>query len=261
MFKKVLIATLAVVFGLAVIKGTWIGSHLRLKFTKGCSWVHNQVPPEQEIARLRMELDNLARDDDKHFDKVARMAVEVKNREADLGRLRVNLNREEETIRELRGKLAEGIEFVDFNGNRYTRTDLRVKALAFQSAEENFKSKEANLAAKKRHLALERGKLANLQKTRNEMATDLQRLETALAEERQSQAASESTIDDGDYRRLRKDMEAVRTRLEILKKKRELRGEFQPIGASTKPTEQDTQADKYLDIRFGDKKEVVSDKK
>jgi len=261
MFKKVLIATLAVVFGLAVIKGTWIGSHMRLKFTKARSWVHSQVPPEQEISRLRMELDNLARDDDKHFDKVARLAVEVNNREAELAKLRVNLNREEVKIRKLRGEMAEGVEFVVFDGNRYTRGDLRIKALAFQSAEENLKSKEANLAAKKRHLALERGKLANLQKTRNEMATDLQRLETALAEERQSQAASESTIDDGDYRRLRKDMEAVRTRLEVLKKKRELRGEFQPISSTNKPTEQDTQADKYLDIRFGDKKEVVSDKK
>jgi hypothetical protein len=84
-------------------------------------------------------------------------------------------------------------------------------------------------------------------------------LETALAEERQAQATSESTIDDSNYRQIRKDMDSVRDKINVLKKKRELRGEFQPAADPTKVTEHDTQADKYLDARFGDKK-VVSDK-
>jgi len=260
MFKKVLIAALAVVVGLAVVKGTWIGSHLRLRCNGVRTWVSERVPPDQEIARLRMELANLAREDDKFFDKVARMAVDVENAEKALGKVRTRLSQQEKRIRKLKGDLTENVEFVEFNGFRYTRADLRNEAVAFKNAEENLKSQEANLEARKRHLALERKKLSELKNKREEMATDLQKLETALAEERQAQAASESTIDDSNYRQIRKDMDSVRDKINVLKKKRELKGEFQPPVDTSKATEQDAQADKYLEARFSDKKEQVSKK-
>jgi len=260
MFKKVLIAALAVVVGLAVVKGTWIGSHMRLKCSSARHWMEAQIPPEQEIARLRMELNSLAKEDDKSYDKVARMAVDVDNREKAMGKLRTNLTREEVRIRKLKSELADGVEVVVFEGARVSRSDLRNSAIAFKNAEDNLKSKEGNLEARKRHLALERKKLAELRNKRDEMATDLQKLETALAEERQAQAASESTIDDSNYRQIRKDMDSVRDRINVLKTKRQLRGEFEPATETKKVTEQDVQADKYLDTRFGDTKEVVSKK-
>jgi len=260
MCKKVLIAALAVVVGLAVVQGTWIVSHLRLRCRSVRHWAEDRVPPEQEIARLRMELANLAREDEKHFDKVARMAVDVEKREADLGRVRTNLGRQEARIRDLKNKLGDGVDFVKVEGSRYTRADLRDSAIAFKNAEDNLKSREANLEARKRHLALERKKLSELRTKRDEMATDLQKLETALAEERQAQAVSESTIDDSNYRQIRKDMDSIRDRINVLKKKRELKGEFAPAADTSKVTEQDTQADKYLETRFGDRKEVVSER-
>jgi len=257
----VLIAALAVVVGLAVVKGTWIGSHLRLKCSNVRNWMEAQVPPEQEIARLRMELKNLAREDDKFYDKVARMAVDVDNQEKAFARTRTNLSREEARIRKIKSELGEGVEFVkDESGVRVTRVDLRNLAIAFKNAEENLKSKEASLEARKRHLVLERKKLSELRNKRDEMATELQRLETALAEERQQQAASESTIDDSGYRQIRKEMDSVRDRINVLKKKRELKGEFAPALDTSKPSEQDVQADKYLDTRFSDKEEPVSKK-
>jgi len=260
MCKKVLIAALAVVVGLAVVKGTWIGSHLRLKCGSARQWMEAQVPPEQEIARLRMELLNLSREDDKFYDKVARMAVDVDNREKALAKTRANLDKEEARIRKIKSELTDGVEFVKLDGLRISRADLRNNAIAFKNAEENLKSKEGNLEARKRHLALERKKLSELRNKRDEMATELQRLETALAEERQAQAASESTIDDSNYRQIRKDMDTVRDRINVLKKKRELKGEFAPAVETNKPTAQDVQADKYLDTRFSDKKEDVAQK-
>jgi predicted nucleic acid-binding Zn-ribbon protein len=259
MFKKVLIATLAVVVGLAVIKGTWLGSTLCMKFRKASTWVKNQVPPEQEIQRLRMELSNLAREDEKHFDKVARLAVDVDNAEKAVTRLRTNIEKQEGVILKRKADLADA-EFVKVDGVKYTKTDLRLDAIAFKNAEENLKSQEARLDAQKRLLTLERKKLGELKNKRDEMATELQKLETALVEERQAQAASESTIDDSSYRQIRKDMNSLRDKIEVLKKKRQLRGEFQPTVDATKPTEQDVQADKYLETRFGGKKEVVSEK-
>ena len=259
MCKKVLIAALAVVVGLAVVKGTWIGSHLRLNVSKARAWAKQQVTPEQEIARLRMELRNLEQDDDKHYDKVARMSVKVANLEREVNRLKANLGKQETRISKLRDELTGGTEFVVHDGSKYTKDDLRTDALAFKSAEESFKSKESNLNAQKKHLALETKKLTELRTTREQMGTELQKLETALAEERRAQAASESTIDDSGYQKLNKDMQSVRDRIEILKKKRELRGEIRTTGNDEQSKQRDQSADKYLESRFG-KKTAADDK-
>lgn len=260
MCKKVLIAGLAVLAGLAVIKGTWIGSHFRLNSNKVRHWIKESIPPEQEISRLRMELRNLERDDDKHYDKVARMAVQVEKMERELAQMQKELNKQEARIRHLREELSSGVQFVMHDGYRYTMDDLRAEALAFQTAEDNLKSKEANLQAKQKHLSLERKKLTELRTTREQMATELQRLETALAEERHAQAASESTIDDSGYRKLRKDMESVRERIEVLKKKRELRGELKITSKDEQTRVRETQADKFLESRFGKLQEVADRK-
>jgi len=264
MCKKVLIVALAVVVGLAVVKGTWIGSHLRLHFKQARDSVKASIPPEQEIARLRMELGNLAREDDKHFDKVARMWARVEKTDREVTDIKTRLSKEEARIKQLRLELVgKDSDFVLYQGNKYTMDDLRSDALAFQQAEDSCKSKDANLQAQKKHLALEKKKLSELRITREKMATDLQRLETALAEERHAQAASESCVDDSSYRKLRKEMESVRERIDILKKARQLKGELR-IETSTEETKKrDAQADKYLDARFGggkSEKEVADGK-
>lgn len=251
MTKKLLIAALAVVVGLLVVKGTWLGSLLRMKAQNAREWVSETVPPEEEISRLRMELKGLEKEDDKHYDAVARMAMDVEKLDREVGRIRDNLAREEGRIRKLRGELGERVEYVTHEGSRYTRDDLRADGLAFKSAEDALKSKLDSLQAKKKHLSLERKKLSELRTMRETMATELQRLETALAEERHAEAASNSTIDDSTYRTLRKDMDSVRDRIEFLKKKRELRGEFRPTATESKVRERDVHADQYLDTRFG----------
>src|SRR4051794_20008079 len=105
MCKKVLIAALAVVVGLAVVKGTWIGSHLRLRFKEARDSVKASIPPEQEISRLRMELANLAREDDKHFDKVARMWASVEKMDREVNDVKARLTKEEARIKKLKADL------------------------------------------------------------------------------------------------------------------------------------------------------------
>src|SRR5262245_41733784 len=135
MCKKIVIAALAVGLGLAVVKGTWLGSHARMRASKIFNSVKQSIPPEQEIARLRMEQKGLERDDDKHYDKVARMMVRVAALEREVGQIRTNLTKEEARIRGLREELTGNVEFVLHGGSRYTKEDLRNDALTFKTAE------------------------------------------------------------------------------------------------------------------------------
>ena len=256
MCKKVLIAAVAVVVGLIVVKGTWLGSHLRMNACKVGNYLKTSVPPEDEISRLRMEVQNLQKDDDRHVDKVARMAVDLEKMERDVAKVKAGLVREEGRIREARKEMGESA-FVVFGGSRYTRDDLRLDAQAFKTAEDNLESREQAVAAKRRHLTLEKKKLSELQTTRNQMLNDLQRLETELALERQAQATNESSIDDAGYRKIRKDMEGVRDRVNLLKKSRELRGELRVPQADERKTQQTTETDQFIEARFGDAPKVA----
>ena len=210
------------------------------------------------LSRPRRGDGEILRDDDKHVDKVARMAVELEKMERDVAKIKTNLVREEGRLRDAKKEMGEAT-FVVFGGSRYTREDLRFDARAFDAAEKNLKSKEDAIVAKRRHLTLEKKKLTELQTTRNDMLNELQRLETSLAEERQAQAASESSIDDSSYRKLRKDMDNVRDRIEILKQSRQLRGELRVPQVEAPKTEQTLETDRFIESRFSDspKKEVV----
>jgi peptidoglycan hydrolase CwlO-like protein len=266
MFKKVLIATLAVVFGLAVIKGTWLGSHLRLNCSKVRAWVKDRVPPEQEIARLRMEIDNLSRSDDEYYHKVAEQTVQVRKLERAVESLKKELGRRETTLKEMHEALAVTGELVSYNGNSYNRSELReqfrIDGRTFEADESTLKSKEEKLKAMKRNLSINLKKLNDLKVVRQQMSTELQNLETVLAEERQAQAQAESTLDDAAYQRIRKDMDSIRDKIELLKTKRELKGEASngPVRVREKQRAEEAKIDKYLETRFGAKKEVVSEK-
>jgi len=268
MCKKVLIATLAVVFGLAVVKGTWIGSHVRFNFKKAQTWVNDRVPPEQEIARLRMELDNLGKDDEKYYDKVARQVTEVKKMERQVAAMRRDLSGREASIRDMRTALNrdKDTDLVTFNGNRYERTDLqeqiRRDAQNFLADEATVKSREQHLQAMRKSLAINKKKLSELKIVREQYATELQKLETALAEERQVQAQAAATLDDADYQRIRKDMDSIRDKIEFLKTKRELKGEALdgPVKAVEKQREEEVKLDKAIEARFGATKDVAAQK-
>jgi len=265
MCKKLAIAAVAVVVGLAVVLGgTRTMGLLRVWKCKASIWAKNQVPPETELERLKTEVARLKADDAFHYDKVARQQVEVEKREREIGHVKTNLTKLEANIRKMRDDVSSGAEFVVYNGNKYSSAEvkeqLRVDALDFQAAEENLKAKEEQFKALKRMLSANLKKLKALAQARQEMENELTRLQAALAEERLAQAQSESQLDDGNYARVRKDISAVRERIEIQRKARALRGEATrgPIRAVEEAQKQDSKIDQYLEARFGKAKNEVA---
>jgi hypothetical protein len=165
MCKKVtLVAALAVVAAVVVIGGRKLTSYCRYGQEQARTWFERNIPPEQEIARLRMELNNLARDDGRYFEKVARQGVEVEKMEKRVASLREKLTAEEGRIRAMKNSLVGEGEFVSYNGGRYSRTnlqaELRVSAGRFQAEEATLQSMQDQLSAKKQAYELNRKKLS-----------------------------------------------------------------------------------------------------
>jgi predicted nucleic acid-binding Zn-ribbon protein len=268
MFKKLLIAVVAVAVGIAVVKGTKVGSYCKLLKSQATSWANKQISLETQIARLRVELNDLQKEDDKHFDQVARLDVDVARRERQMIQLKAELAKKESNIRQMRAEVASGSEFIVVDGTRFPKEDvqeqLRIDFVSFQIAEERLKSEEEQLKSLRKNLLVNRQKLKSLEKAREDMKNDLIRLETALTQERMAAAAAQTSVvlDDSNYSRLRKEIEEIKFEIDVKRKERELRGEATrgPVRAVQDAKKRDQKIDQDINARFGTEK-VSIDKK
>jgi len=264
MCKKVLIAVVAVVVALITVNfvAPKTFSYLQLAWQQARESAQESIPPEQEIARLKMELENLSKEDERHFHKVATQIVEVQNLENQVVAMRKRLDDDFTRISNMKASFEASKKnedkFVTHAGTKFDRTifqdDLRITASRFQVDEQLVKSKEEQLSLRKKNLEMNRKKLAELKLVRQQMKTELERLETALVAERQNQAMEQNTLDDANYQKLRKDVDSVRDKMEILKQKRVLKSEIDgPVRAAEQRKEQDAAIDKFLNERFSEK--------
>jgi len=256
MFKKLLIAALAVVVGVGVVSGTRLGSHLRLKWAKAEEWAKSQVPLEQEIERLKMEVANLKQADDCYFDKVARQERQVVKLREKVTKSRQALAKQENYIKDMRQALAENNQFVVYKGERYDRkfaeNDVRTEAVRFLADEKVVKADEENLNILEETLTANKGKLASLAIQRKEMEAQLLVLERELAQQRLKEQ-SNLVVEDGRYGKVSKEIEELRERFSVLKTKSELRGEAQrgSIRAQEERKAEAQKVDQAIEERFG----------
>jgi len=262
MLKKVVIAVVAV--GLSLLAVNFVApkaiSYLCLLVDQAQQSAQDAIPPEQEISRLKMELDNLSKEDERHFHKVATQIVEVQNLEKQVAAMKERNEKDAKVLKARFVALESKDKFVTYEGSKYDRSqfqdELRAAAARFQVDEQLYKSKEEQLSLRKKNLDMNRKKLAELKLVRQQMKTELERLETALAQERQNQALEQNTLDDASYLKLRKDVDSVRDKMEVLKQKRVLKGEVDgPVRADEQRKEEEAKIDNFLKDRFGSDKQ------
>jgi len=256
MGKKVLIAAVAVVVALVVINFTRLGSHVRL--WKQQTWTHiqAQIPPEQEIARLEMELKDLEKSDAQHYHKVAVQRVEVKDFEKQVEAFRDKVSVAEKRILAMEASLSGKDEFVTYESKRFARElltdEVRTAARGFRTEEARLKALEQSLTARKQSLQINEEKLSKLKLTREQMASELAQLRAALDTERQAAAAEKETLDDANYSRTRDSLDGIRKRINVMKEERNLRGELNsPVRIHEERKKQQDEDDAYRKARFG----------
>jgi len=258
MGKKVLIAAIAVVVALVVINFTRLGSHIKLwKHQLGVA-IQAQIPPEQEIARLKMELDNLGKEDEKHFHKVATQVVEVQNMEKEVAALIKQKNDRAASIMAMREAMKGDAKFITYADQKFAREKFmesyRTAGASFLTFEEYVSSKEDILATRQKSLEANKKKLLELKTEREKMRADLERLQLAIEQERQAQAEAANAPDDAHYLRIRSQMEEVSNKIRVEQQKRMLKGEVDtPVRAAEQKKEQDAALERSLDNRFSDK--------
>jgi chromosome segregation ATPase len=230
MLKKLLIAAVAVVVGLAVVHSTRLGSYFRLNWHKATAWAQKQVPLETEVERLREEVSRLGRDSKTHFNAIAEEMVGVEKLEADVGRSRAGLEKLERSIQTMRTDLKAGDEFITYGDTKYSRKQVESQLNrdwdTFKRAKSELKAKEEMLEARKGSLAKAREQLAAMQDVRRDMEVELTRLEAELKTVRLAQTRSKFHLDDSELSRVKEGIEALRTRINVERRALEVEGEF-----------------------------------
>jgi chromosome segregation ATPase len=258
MCKKVVIATLAVLVGLAVVKGTKIGSYLRMAKKDAAAWVDKQVKYETEIRRLRNDIDQLEKDDEIYFDRVASQRVDLRVKEENLKKNTAELAMFRNRLQTLRAALRDAGETkqVSYNGRDYTTEQVEkqidIDYDRYKVSKAQVASQENYLLSLKKALALNEDKMAQLKHNRQGMLTELQDLENELVELRQAQTASATVVDDSAYGRVKSDIVALKKRLAVDKEKLKVRGisDRGPIEQNEQEQARKAERQKELDREF-----------
>jgi len=221
-------------------------------------WIHDareaaddSIPLEREVARLKLEVDRLAKEDDRHFHKVAVQVVEVKKLEQQVSEMNARLDRDAAIVKARRDSLAGKGDHVTYENQKIDRARFEEEfdqlVSRFQLEEEELKSKEEQLALRKASLEANRKKLSELRLTRQKLKTRLERLESRLAAYRQRQALKDNTIDDAEVQKILKEIEAAEEKQDVNEEKDALKDAVEGSAAQAEQRkEKKTSRDRFL---------------
>jgi septal ring factor EnvC (AmiA/AmiB activator) len=258
MCKKLVLATLAVLVALVVVKRTWVGSHVRAWWHRTCEQVRGSVDPETEIQRLRYEIKRLEEKDKVFVDRVARQKVEVDDSAAELKKSKERLTLLRDRISKLRLALAESgdAQPIAYNSNNYSRAEAEKQIDrdfdAYKTLKKDVESQDRYLTVLRKALQQNEEQLSSFRRNRLDMLTQLRDLENELTQLRQAKKKEPSVREDGKYRRLQQDIQRLKQQLRIDKEKLRLDGVIDrgPIEEAEEARDRKAARQRELDTEF-----------
>jgi len=267
MCKKIGVATVAVVLGLALLgftkQGRWVFSHAELACNKAGVGVSNTVPLDWEIDRITQEIDNLTLDVKKNFSVVASEEVAIERLRREVASTKTNLEKKQEGILLLKDRLESGTDPVSIAGHQFSAARVHEKLTqdweAFKSAEAALKAKEKLVEQKQVLVDNANAKIAAMKAQQDKLKTEVARMKAELEEARLAQTQSEVQIDDSRLAGIKSSMADVQDQISKMKKEAELQGHFSTRQVNVDEAVNSVNALSEIEQRFGGKK-VAADK-
>jgi hypothetical protein len=228
MFKKVWIAAFAVVVGLVVLSLTSskAGGLLRMKWRGAQSWAAKQVTPETEIELINEKLELLKHEDRRFEDQIVRYDIKADNLKQKVAVKRAVVAKLDGEVREMYVSLKNDGERVSFYGRDFSRGEMRQTvrrdAEKLLRLEASLKADEDQVKELIETRDLYTTRLADLRTEREKMRTEVQRIQNTLLKERLAQQKGKIESDDGGISAVRRDVNEVQARVQVMTKTREI---------------------------------------
>jgi chromosome segregation ATPase len=230
MFKKVLIAGVAVVLGLMVVKNTHLGSLLRHWCDQAKTGIQNAVPIETEIAALRNDINNLDKDAETHYRAIAKEMTAVQALKKEIEHISANLEDMRQSLRIMREELkSDRNEFtigdVKYSRKRYEGLALRTLD-AIKRCEAELECKKEMLESRETSLATAETQLGSLRQARFEMEKQLVALEADFKKVKNAQIQSKFQLDDSELSKVKASLARLQERIDEQKNLLVVQGKF-----------------------------------
>jgi chromosome segregation ATPase len=201
MCKKLLVAAVAVVVGLTVVKHTQLGSLLQVWWKDAKISVEKQIPPEVRIKQLNVEIDKIDRDIKKNLSRLAQQEVDCQLLDEKVVALRASQKQLREDVASMEKLLDQPkTERVAFNGVTYRNSELARKLDAatslYTGRKAELKAREELLTEKKRTLEEAHQGIGRMRDHKEQLRITVARLETRLETLRLKQMEAKVELDD-----------------------------------------------------------------
>ena len=180
MLKKILIAAVAVVAGLAVLNLSLV----KVWWKDCCFQAKRMVPPEVRLKQLKQEIENIDRDIDKNLGRLAHMEVDTKRFEEKLAEKRDRQAKLRTDIGDMQKSLDARTEYVAFHGKKVDATrltsQLDMAVVEFNGLKEQIKVQDQLLTDKKRTLEAAHARITAMKNEKEKLKVVAAKLETHL---------------------------------------------------------------------------------
>jgi chromosome segregation ATPase len=226
MLKKLIVVGVIGFVAVAAVKGSKFGSYIRSEIECLKAKCEASVPPEKELARLRNEIKQLDKDILGVVNQLAKERVEVSQLKERITELQAQQSKDKELLQARANAIKNATEQVTFGDRKLSvpaaKAELEEGVKRFTANQKTLESMEATFASRDKVRSTLEGQLDTLKAQKTELAAAADALEADLNMLKLQQMESKYQTDDTRLAKIKEDMRALRTRIEIEREKLKL---------------------------------------
>jgi chromosome segregation ATPase len=229
MFKKLLIAAVAVVAGLAVLNLSLV----KVWWKDCCHSAKSLVPPEVQLKQLNNEIGNIDKDIKKNIGRLAAMEVDVNHLEKDVKGQRVRLGELKSDITAMQKSLEDrSTKVAKLDGSELTRK-LDRTVTTYTTLKEKTKVQEKLLEEKKRTLDAAHARLTEMFNEKEKLTLLSARLAGHIEATKIKSMGTSIEFDDSAITRCHELANDIQTRLDTEDRKTEITKKYYGSGLTS----------------------------
>jgi len=226
MLKKLVILGIVGFVAVSVVKGSKLGSYIRSEIDAIKARAEANIPPEREIARLRGEIKQLDKDIMNVVNQLAKERVEVAQLKEKANDLRAKQSNDRELLNARAAAIKSGTEPVAFGDRTLSlaaaKGELEEGVKRHVANQKSLESMDTAIASREKVRDTLEKQLETLKNQKSELTAAVDSLEAELTALKLQQMESKYQTDDSRLGKIKEDIRALRTKVEVEREKLKL---------------------------------------
>jgi chromosome segregation ATPase len=226
MCKKLVILGIVGFIAVSAVRGSKIESYLRSELASLRERAESNIPPEKEIVRLRNEVKNLDKDIMVVVNQLAKERVEVNQLREKTDELRARQSKEKELLNARAAAIKNATEQVIFGDRKLSvnaaKSELEESVTRYSTNQKSLEALELALGSREKIRDGLEKQLETMKNQKSELTATVDALEAQLTALKLRQMESKYQNDDTRLARIKEDIRALKTKLEVEREKLKL---------------------------------------